>query len=221
MAATIMLVDANLSNRTDWEALLSNYGYKIVSVETGNAALSQYLEIQPDLILIEDPLPDVNSTDLCRQLKCDPITRVTPIVMMLPSSEALDVGRSMSDCTDDVWTRPASRWEALNRVQSLLHLRTYIDQQAESVALCLARSFDARDPSTSGHSERVKEYAIQLGESLALSPDQLAALRLASVVHDIGKVAGPDSILFKPGALTATEMEIVRQHRSSDATHPW
>lgn len=212
MPATILLVDANLSNRMDWEALLSNYGYKVFAVDTGKSALSQYSEIQPDLILIEDPLPDISGADFCHQLKCDPITQLTPIVMMLPAAESVDAARSISDCADDFWARPASRWEALNRVQSLLHLRAYIDRQAESVAFSLARSLDARDPSTSGHSERVKEYAVHLGEMLALSADQLAALRLASIVHDIGKIGVPDSILFKTSALTAAEMEVVRQH---------
>ncbi len=212
MAATILLVDPDVSNRTDWEALLSNCGYKVFSAGTGNAALAQCSEVQPDLILLEDPLPDISSTDFCRQLKVDPITNLTPIVMILPSSDAADVSRSVSECADDVWARPASRWEAIHRVQALLHLRTYIDRQAESVAFSLARSLDARDGTTSGHSERVREYAARLGESLGLTADQHAALRLASIVHDIGKIAVPDSILFKPGPLTSAEMEVVRQH---------
>jgi putative two-component system response regulator len=212
MPATILLVDADVSNRTDWEALLRNYGYKVFPVDSGRAALAECSDVRPDLILIEGPLPDISSSDFCRQVKSDPVTQITPIVMILPSADPSDRSRSLADGADDFWARPASRWEALNRVQSLLHLRTYIDRQAESVAFSLARSIDAKDPSTSGHSERVREYAGQLGASLGLSTDELAALRLASVVHDIGKIAVPDSILFKPGALTAAEMEVVRQH---------
>jgi putative two-component system response regulator len=212
MPATILLVDGDVSNRADWEALLKNYGYKVFPVDNGKAALAESSEIQPDLILIEGPLQDISSTEFCRQLKSDPLTRLTPIVMSLPSVGAAEVSRDAADGADDFGARPASRWEALNRVQALLHLRTYIDRQAESVAFSLARSIDAKDPTTSGHSDRVREYSTHLGASLGLSSDDLAALRLASLVHDIGKIAVPDSILFKPGALTAAEMEVVRQH---------
>jgi putative two-component system response regulator len=191
MPATIMLVDPDASNRMDWEVLLRNFGYKVFWVENGKAALAKCGEVQPDLVLIEGPLPDISGVEVSRRLKSDPITQSTPIVLIL-------TGINLR--------------EALNRIQALLHLRSYIDQQAESVAFSLARSLDAKDASSAGHSGRVREYSAQLGSRIGLSADELAALRVGSLVHDLGKIAVPDSILFKPGALTAAEMEVVRQH---------
>jgi putative two-component system response regulator len=211
MPATIMLVDPDASNRMDWEVLLRNFGYKVFWVENGKAALAKCGEVQPDLVLIEGPLPDISGVEVSRRLKSDPITQSTPIVLILTGINLSEAARK-PDSVDDYWARPASRWEALNRIQALLHLRSYIDQQAESVAFSLARSLDAKDASSAGHSGRVREYSAQLGSRIGLSADELAALRVGSLVHDLGKIAVPDSILFKPGALTAAEMEVVRQH---------
>lgn len=212
MFAKILLVDPDASNRTDWEALLTNFGYKVSSAENGREALARCAEIQPDFVLIEGPLPDIAGFEVARQLKSDPLTNLTPIVLILTGAASTDASRSACPDVDDFWTRPASRWEAVNRIQSLMHMRTYIDQQAESVAFSLARSIDAKDSSSAGHSDRVRDYGAQLGISIGLIEDDLAALRLASLLHDVGKVAVPDSILFKPSALTAVEMEVVRQH---------
>lgn len=212
MGATILLVDADSANRTDWEALLENHGYKVAGASNGNAALEECSRIQPDLVLMAGSLPGQTAFEVCRQLKSGPQTRYTPVVMMLPTANPSDRAEARDAGVDDFWGRPGSRWEALNRVQSILQLKSYIDHQAESVVLSLARSLEAKDPGTEGHSERLVGYVIQFAKHLGLSEDDIEALRLASLVHDIGKVSVPDSVLFKPGRLTEDEMAIMRQH---------
>jgi cyclic di-GMP phosphodiesterase len=80
------------------------------------------------------------------------------------------------------------------------------------VLLSLARSIEAKNPLMNGHSDRVVNYATQLGRSLYLQEEDLQELRIACLLHDVGKVAVPDEILLKPGALNAEETQIVRQH---------
>jgi putative two-component system response regulator len=212
MAATILLVDADSSNRTDWEALLDNQGYRVFAAENGKAALEECPRLQPDLVLLHTSLPDISGFEVCRRLKADPLNRLTPVVLMSPLSNATDAWRGQEAGADDFWGRPASRWEALSRVQSILQMKSYIDDQAAAVTYSLARSIEARDPTTEGHSQRVVEFAVGLGESLGLSQDDLQALRVAGLVHDIGKVAVPDDILLKPGRLTPEETAIMQQH---------
>jgi len=215
VGATILLVDADTSNRSDWERLLQHYGYKVVSAKDGKQALEKCPRIQPDLALIADALPGMSGVEVCRRLKGAALTRYTPVIMMLPSTDGADATRrreAQDAGVDDFWGRPGSRWEAFNRIQTILQLKSYIDHQAESVILSLARSLEAKDPGTEGHSERLVHYSLQLGASLGLSEDELEVLRIAGLVHDIGKVAVPDAILRKPGRLTPTEMEIIRQH---------
>jgi putative two-component system response regulator len=96
--------------------------------------------------------------------------------------------------------------------QSFLDVKAYIDKQAESVLLSLARSIEARDACTQGHCERLADLAAALGNNLRLPDELVQALRIAGIVHDIGKVAVPDAILSKPGKLTREEMEVMQTH---------
>jgi len=75
-----------------------------------------------------------------------------------------------------------------------------------------SKIIDAKSPWTRGHSERVARYAILIGKELGLSKDQLRRLEVAALLHDIGKIGIPESILDKPGELTKEEYEIVKRH---------
>ena len=76
----------------------------------------------------------------------------------------------------------------------------------------LATALDARDPYTAGHSERVSVLSVAIGRTLALSAEEVEVLRLGALLHDIGKIGVPDDVLRKPGTLTASEYDIIRQH---------
>jgi putative nucleotidyltransferase with HDIG domain len=76
----------------------------------------------------------------------------------------------------------------------------------------LARTAEAKDPHTSGHTERVAEIALLLAGQLGLDESQLPAIRVGAIIHDIGKVGTPDQILSKPGALTPEETQEIRKH---------
>jgi putative nucleotidyltransferase with HDIG domain len=73
-------------------------------------------------------------------------------------------------------------------------------------------SLAAKDESTEGHTRRVAELAVQVGEVLGLSPVRLRALAIGGLLHDIGKMQIPDAILKKPGPLTDDEYELVKHH---------
>jgi len=76
----------------------------------------------------------------------------------------------------------------------------------------LAAAIEARDPYTHGHTERAGEYAVALAAELGLPPSDRAALRLAAVLHDIGKIGISDAILKKPQRLTPSEYETIKEH---------
>lgn len=76
----------------------------------------------------------------------------------------------------------------------------------------LANALDARDGYTSGHSERVSQYSIATAAALGLNIDHVAQIRIGALLHDIGKIGIPDSVLQKPGRLTAEEFALVREH---------
>jgi len=212
MAATILLVHADFSSRADWQAILQNHGYEVFTAEDGKAAIDECPRVQPDLVLLAAALPDISGFELCDQLKADPRNRMTPVVVMAPLSHRANVWQPREAGADDLWEHPSSRWEALTRVQTILRLKSYIDEQAESVILSLARSIEAKDPYTDGHCERLAFYATTLATSLGLSEHDLEALRAGGLIHDIGKVAVPEAILLKPGRLSREEVKIMEQH---------
>lgn len=85
-------------------------------------------------------------------------------------------------------------------------------RQFNSVLQVLAASIDARDSLTSGHSEKVTEYAVGICNELRLSRDDCEMVRVAALLHDYGKIGVPDAILKKPGSLTPEEYDIVKTH---------
>jgi putative nucleotidyltransferase with HDIG domain len=75
-----------------------------------------------------------------------------------------------------------------------------------------SRALDLRDKETEGHTQRVTEITLQLARVMGFSDSDLVHIRRGALLHDIGKVGIPDSVLFKPGALTDVEWEIMRKH---------
>ncbi len=76
----------------------------------------------------------------------------------------------------------------------------------------LTSAIDAKDSYTHGHSERVTELSVMLGREIAISSEELENLRIAGLLHDIGKIGIPEGILNKPGRLTDEEFEIIKSH---------
>jgi len=212
MAATILLVVADQSTRDDWRELLAEQGYDIVEIGIGDRAPELCLHLRPDLVLIDASLPDVSGFEVCRRMKEDGRNRLTPMLMITSFSGEQNLPRAQAAGADDLWEPHPSRWEALTRVQSLMQIKSYIDEQAEAVLVSLARSVEARDPYTRGHCERISSTAVGFGKKIGLSSDQLDALYVAGIVHDVGKVMVPDAVLMKPGRLDKDEMKITRQH---------
>ncbi|MFC1979990.1 diguanylate cyclase [Chloroflexota bacterium] len=81
-----------------------------------------------------------------------------------------------------------------------------------SVIYALAATVDAKDHYTYGHSKKVAEYAVILSQALGLSQDRVAVIRTAALLHDMGKIGIPDSVLNKKGALTQDEWAVIKAH---------
>jgi putative two-component system response regulator len=136
------------------------------------------------------------------------------VVLITGLSDTEDRIRGITAGADDFLSKPIDINELLARTRSLLRLKQYTDEleNAEVVLFSLALSIEARDPYTRGHCERLAEMSVMLGKKLALPEEQITALRRAGIVHDIGKVAVPDTILLKPGPLTPGEIAVMRKH---------
>ena len=85
-------------------------------------------------------------------------------------------------------------------------------ESSESVLCALAKSIEAKDPYTKGHCERLAAYAVHLGAVLGVGEEDQVPLWRGGFLHDLGKLAVPDSILLKPGPLDSTERKLMEQH---------
>ncbi|HET9886565.1 MAG TPA: HD domain-containing phosphohydrolase, partial [bacterium] len=90
--------------------------------------------------------------------------------------------------------------------------RARLEAGLEEVLLLLATAVEERDPYAKGHADRVARYAVEMARVLRLDENTIKMLRWGALLHDIGKLALPDSLLKKEGEYTPEEMEIVRQH---------
>jgi cyclic di-GMP phosphodiesterase len=212
MSPIILLVDVASSERDSWKAFLQEQNYKVFTAQDADTALRQCHILQPDLVLLRDTLPEMDGFELCRRLKENPLNQLIPIVVIKPFSDPTDDSRGRNAGAADFWGACTTPVDGLLRMKTLLRFKRFIDEQAKSVVLSLAHSIEAKSPLIQGHSDRIAEYAVQFGESLGLEERELQDLRIACLLHDIGKVAVPDSILLKSGPLSASEMEIVKQH---------
>ncbi len=87
-----------------------------------------------------------------------------------------------------------------------------LDEAYRSTLKALAAALETRDTETHGHSERVVSFSLRLGLALELDAETMRSLEFGALLHDIGKIGVPDSILLKPGKLTEEEWERMRQH---------
>lgn len=98
------------------------------------------------------------------------------------------------------------------RTRELRAAMTELEHSHLATLEALGTAIDLRDGSTAGHSRRVLLYSVKIAEEIGDMQDELKTLAMGAWLHDIGKLAIPDSILLKPGALTDNEREIMQRH---------
>jgi putative two-component system response regulator len=214
MSEKILIVDDETGARAALEFLLRREGFEVRDAADGPAAIQECATFRPDLILLDIVMPGMDGFEVCRRIKATPETRLTPVVLITGLTGTEDRIMGINAGADDFLSKPIDLNELLARTRSLLRLKQYTDEleNAEAVLFSLAHSIEARDPYTHGHCERLAEMSARMGERLGVTEEQIKALRRAGVVHDIGKVAVADSILLKPGPLTADEAKTMQKH---------
>jgi putative two-component system response regulator len=210
----ILVVDDDFSARKLTVEFLTEHGYPVTGATDGRAALDSIAQAPPDLILLDVRMPGLDGFEVCRRLKDQPETRLIPVVLLTALADTQDRVRGLEAGADDFLSKPVDRNELLARVRSLLQLKSFTDEleRAESVVFTLARSIEEKDAYSEGHCERLACMSALLGEQMNLPAEQVAALRRGGIVHDIGKVGIPDSVLLKPGRLNLMEWRIMQQH---------
>jgi two-component system response regulator RpfG len=231
----IVIVDDQTSARTMLRHILEDISPELDVLDFGDpqTALRWCEDNRPDLLLLDYRMPVIDGLEFARRFRRPLLHRDVPIVLVTVVGDepirqaALDAG------VIDFLVKPVRPRELRARCRNLLQLR----QQAESVkqrALSLeqrllssmheveereretlsrlARAIAYRDASTSANLERLAAVAGMIAEELGMFEDEVRMIELAAPLHDIGKIAIPDSVLMKPGPLDDSELEVMRQH---------
>lgn len=167
-----------------------------------------------DILILDIFMPRVSGSEVLKIVKGDPRTRLLPVIMVTGLGEDKDKLEAIDAGCDDFLTKPFNFAELLARARSLLKMKFALDSldSAENVIFSLARAIEAKDAYTQGHTERVSQLAVLVGERLKLGAEDTDALFKGGILHDIGKIGVPDGVLNKPGKLDADEFKIIQTH---------
>jgi putative two-component system response regulator len=180
------------------------------------------------VILLDVMMPGMDGFEVCQRIRRDPILAEIPIIMLTALDDRKSFLRGLESGADDYITKPYDRYELrarllgitrLNRYKKLLDERANIEQaHAQLLAAYDAtitgwsNALDLRDKETEGHSQRVTKMSEDLARMMGVSEMGLIHMRRGALLHDIGKLGVPDSILLKPEKLTLEEWAIMKKH---------
>ncbi len=242
----IMIVDDEPANLQILAEILKMKGYKVRPAASGKPALQGAGLEPPDLILLDINMPDMSGYDMCTLLKKDAKLCEIPVIFISGMSETIDKVKAFAAGGVDYVTKPFHYEEVQARVETHLKLHFLqmelekhnkkleelvlsqvkeISESQMATIFALAKLAESRDDDTGKHQERVqalcgilcgqmsekKEFKIWIDESF------IKDMIHASPLHDIGKVAIPDSILLKPGRHTQEEFKIMKTHATLGA----
>jgi putative two-component system response regulator len=227
----VLITDHDSATRALLGRWLSEEGYSWDTASGADEALRKLQQTDYSLVLLDSAPPGMLGIELLIE-----ITRDHPdlAVMMMSGSDdrttallAFELGAYAFVFKplrqNEVLVGIASSLERLRKEREKRAYQAWLEEEVqarredvrsreEEIALRLVWAAEYRDDSTGGHIRRIGTYASILAEGLGWSPREQENLRLAATMHDIGKIGVPDSILLKPGRLTASEFEILKRH---------
>jgi putative two-component system response regulator len=211
----ILVSDSNATIRKLLRHSLANEEYEIFEAGDGQQTLDLAMQRpEPHAILIDARLKGITGLDVCRRLKADMQYRTIPIIVMTTTGASEEISEAVDAGADEFLSKPINRCELEVRLRSIARMHQGNAEMigAESVALSLARAVASKDGYSSGHVEQVANFAVAFGKSLGLDSSELKMLRYGAILHNVGKIAIPDSILEKTGPLTPRERALFHQH---------
>lgn len=233
--AGILVVDDEDANLTAVRRVLVRGGYRRVhTLQDPRQALASFDEVRPDLLLLDLHMPVMDGFDVLEALR--PRLEADGYLPVLVLTGDLDESvkiHALAAGARDFVTKPFEATEILLRIRNLLearmlHLRLRQENERleervrrrtadlamtrDEILVRLARAAEFRDDETGHHAQRVGELSARIAQELGRPPEEVAILRQAAPLHDIGKIGIPDAILLKPDTLTDDEVAVMRTH---------
>ena len=233
--ARILVVDDEEPNLVLLERMLGRAGYeRVVTTNDPTDVVEVVRRYRPDIILLDLHMPHLDGFEVMEALGSIGDRSSLPPVLVLTADGTREVRhRALAAGARDFLTKPLDMKEVLLRTGNLLEMhflerqvrgerdlltervrertKELEDAQTETFErLALAAEF--RDDATGQHTKRVGSMAAMIAEVLGLPDEDIATLRRAAALHDVGKIGVPDNILLAPRKLTVEEFQVVKTH---------
>lgn len=218
----ILLAEDDDALRRMIRAILELDQYEVFAYPNGQHALEAFEEVSPDLVVSDISMPLLDGFGLLEAVRKLHSGSVVPFLFLSALSEHDDVYNAKRLGVDDYIFKPFRPEDLLVAVKARLERRRAAElfdsheAHLQTITL-LANIIEARDAYTRGHIERVQQFAMELGRALNWSLDEMIILEFGALLHDVGKITTPESVLNKPGKLTPEEIEIMRNHTIAGA----
>lgn len=212
--AWVLCVDDNKMNRDLVAATLAEAGMHTVLASNGMEAL-ELLEREPiDVVLLDLVMPVQDGSSTLKVLRADSRFEFLPAIVLTSHRDSRLRQEAIVAGADDFLNYPLNRLELVTRIHSLLRIKEYHAdlEQTQNVICALALALEAKDRYTRGHSQRVGDLARKFALHLGLRSPDAERIRIAGLLHDIGKIAVPEKLLNKQGPLTRDEFMRVIDH---------
>jgi len=230
--ALILCIDDNPEVLKLMKMLLAD-DYDLELVSSAEKGLAFLKAKNPDLVLCDVMMPGMDGHAFARAVKKDESLKHIPVILVTARTGAEMLAEGMQAGADDYISKPFDSTELKARIRGQLRLRQMeaelslvnrnlrmrtsdlVDQQKSlflSTVKSLASAIDAKDGYTRHHSTRVTEFTVKIAKKMGISGKELGDLELAALLHDVGKIAVPESVLNKPGKLTDEEFKLIKDH---------
>jgi putative nucleotidyltransferase with HDIG domain len=229
--ANILVVDDDESVRHLLSRMLLKGGYECTLAADAAEARKLIKDRNFELILCDVTMPGESGIDFIRYVAAEYPDTAT---MMLTAIDDPDIAETVLDVgIYGYMIKPFNANELIINIRNSLRRReleiagrTYrrnlehkveertaqLQKTLDGTIFALAMTVEYRDPYTSGHQKRVSDLASAIAKEMGFPKDKIMGIRMAGVLHDIGKIAVPVEILSKPGRLSKTEFELIKKH---------
>lgn len=187
---------------------------EVLQGENGLLGIEILLNQQPDLILCDIEMPYIDGFETIRRIRELIGENFLPIIIMTSSERETYKQNAIRECVDDFIIKTMDKTIIELKIKSLLKIKQIMNelQKSNDIISVVVKAIEAKDPYTKGHSESVSKIAVNIGRVMGLNFTELQLLKLGGLVHDIGKIGVPDTILNKTDKLTNEEFEIIKKH---------
>ena len=231
----VLYVEDEDSVRDELARYLGRRFGRVETAVNGRDGLDKFIRGHYDIVVTDVRMPAMDGLEMARRIK--EIAEDVPVIVVTAYNETDYFMRAIEIGVDRYVKKPVDPQELIEAIykstrvhfqqQELERERERVLDLLQQTVAALARAIEKRDPYTDGHQKRVAQLAVAIGEEMGIGKDIVGAIRLAAMIHDIGKIHVPAEILSRPGKLTRTEFELIKQHPVAgfeivgDIEFPW